>query len=428
MKDTVRTVVRDCHLRNIGNTGIVVEGGVGVRVIGNTLHDCGDAGIDATGGDRSTLARADFVIDNNHINHFAKWNHCYQGAVNLRGVGMAVRRNLIHDAPHTAILFTGNEMVLEDNEIHSVVLETGDAGAIYTGRDYTFRGNIVRRNHIHHLGGVGMGTMGVYNDDCVSGTRMEDNFFFELARALFLGGGRDFIVRNNVFVDCDPCIEYDGRGASSHPNWRAMVDGTMRARFEEVDALKPPFITAYPELADIGELFRRNEGLPPSAMMEGNLFCAPHRILFTNNAESGELRLSGNSCCGKDVFVDPDFGDFTVRPDSKPTRSGHQPADFSAIGLCDAERGGLTPFVSTSLRLIEGSLSARFRNRRDAPIDFAFRLHSEAVLPGWTDRDHQVHLDAGEELEIKLDGSVPPSAVLDLRSPVAGVRPARLRI
>ena len=426
-KDTELTVVRDCHLRNIGNTGIVVERGIGVRVVGNTLHDCGDAGIDATGGDRATLARADFVLDNNHIHHFAKWNHCYQGGINMVGVGITARRNLIHDAPHTAILFGGNEMVIEDNEIHSVVLETGDAGAIYTGRDYTYRGNIVRRNHIHHLGGVGMGTMGVYNDDCVSGTRMEDNFFFELTRALFLGGGRDFVIRNNVFVDCDPCIEFDARGASTHPNWRAMVDGTMRTKFEEIGALNAPYITAYPELADVGELYRQNEGIPPSAVMEGNLFCAPHRILFTGDAECGDLVLRGNSCCGKEVFVDPDFGDFTVRADSKPTHFGHRAVDFSAIGLCDSDRRGPTPFVATNLGVVEGSLSVRFRNRRDAPIDFAFRLFSDVELPGWTDRDHHVSLSAGEEREIKLAGSVPPSMVLDLRSPVAGVRPARLR-
>jgi 2,3,4,5-tetrahydropyridine-2-carboxylate N-succinyltransferase len=41
-----------------------------------------------------------------------------------------------------------------------------------------------------------MGTMGIYNDDCVSGTVMTDNFFFEVNRAAFLGGGRDFIVKN----------------------------------------------------------------------------------------------------------------------------------------------------------------------------------------------------------------------------------------
>ena len=64
----------------------------------------------------------------------------------------------------------GNDHVIEFNEIHHVALETGDVGAIYTGRDYTYRGNRIRHNFIHDTGGVGMGSMGVYMDDCVSGT------------------------------------------------------------------------------------------------------------------------------------------------------------------------------------------------------------------------------------------------------------------
>ena len=66
------------------------------------------------------------------------------------------------------VLFDGNEHVIEFNEIHHVCMETGDVGAIYTGRDWTYRGNVVRHNCIHHTGGVGMGSMGIYLDDCVA--------------------------------------------------------------------------------------------------------------------------------------------------------------------------------------------------------------------------------------------------------------------
>ena len=45
-------------------------------------------------------------------------------------------------------------------------------GAIYTGRDYSHRGNRIRHNFIHETGGFGMGSMGVYMDDCVSGTEI----------------------------------------------------------------------------------------------------------------------------------------------------------------------------------------------------------------------------------------------------------------
>ena len=102
---------------------------------------------------------------------------------------MRFAHNLIHDAPHNAILFWGNDFLIENNEIYRVCLETGDAGAIYTGRDYTYRGNVIRRNFIHHMGGVGMGTMAIYMDDCVSGTHIAENTLWRCQTAVVLGGG-----------------------------------------------------------------------------------------------------------------------------------------------------------------------------------------------------------------------------------------------
>ena len=91
----------------------------------------------------------------------------------------------------SALRIEGNDHLIEFNDIHHIALETGDVGAIYTGRDWTYRGNKIRFNFIHETGGVGMGSMGVYMDDCVSGTEIYGNIFFKVQRAAFLGGGRD---------------------------------------------------------------------------------------------------------------------------------------------------------------------------------------------------------------------------------------------
>lgn len=72
-------------------------------------------------------------------------------------VGQRAVHNLIHDHPHCPILYSGNDHRIEWNEIHHVALETGDVGAVYSGRDWTFRGNAIRYNFIHHTGGVGIG-------------------------------------------------------------------------------------------------------------------------------------------------------------------------------------------------------------------------------------------------------------------------------
>ena len=44
-------------------------------------------------------------------------------------------------------------LLLESNDIHHVLLETGDAGAFYTGRDWTTQGNVLRGNFVHDIGG-----------------------------------------------------------------------------------------------------------------------------------------------------------------------------------------------------------------------------------------------------------------------------------
>ncbi len=458
LADADRALVRDCTVRNVGNHGIQVLGGRGVQVRDNTVHDCGDGGIHVLGGNRATLERADGAIDNNHIHHIATWTRCYQPAILLGGVGLSARHNLIHDCPHTAILFWGNDMAIESNEIYSVVLETGDAGAIYTGRDYTFRGNEVSRNYIHHLGGVGMGTMGIYNDDCVSGTRMRGNVFHEVSRAIFLGGGRDFIVEDNVFVDCRPAVEMDGRGASVHPNWRKMVDGFMRERFyhvsgpdrpdepgperpdgsarpdgpsgppAEASAAESPYVDRWPELAEIHRLYQANRPIPPSARFQGNVFCSDRKIEFTEDAEKGDIRLAHNCHCGRDAFLDPDFGDWTLRPDSLPASLGHVPADLSAMGLVESARSRPTPRVVTHMRQEGQGIRVFLRNRGVEDVAFAFRLLSDEAIPGVTDRDFRAAAAAGQTTEIRVDGPFRAGQVVELRGGLAGVRPCRMTL
>lgn len=252
-----------CMLRNLGNYAVVIEGGENHTVRSCEISGTGDGGVKITGGDRPSLTPCSHAVLNCHIHHFSRWSKCYCPAILASGVGMRLAHNRIHDAPHTAILFGGNDFLIEHNEIYNVCMETGDAGAIYTGRDYTFRGNVVQYNFIHHMSGVGIGTMGIYNDDCVSGTRMHGNVFYRASRAALLGGGRDHRVTNNLFVDCKPAIEFDARGLDPHPIWQKMVNVTMKESLEKVNYLKPPFVTRYPELRDLEKYIQEQKGVPP---------------------------------------------------------------------------------------------------------------------------------------------------------------------
>lgn len=300
--------IAGCELCNIGNRGISVDDSVDTVISGCELHDTGDAGVAIFAGDRKTLTPGCCGVENCRIHHVARWDRCYEPPIRLSGVGLFARGNRIHDCPHTAILYNGNDICISGNEIYRVVLETSDAGAIYAGRDYTMRGNVIENNFIHHIGNrLKFGVMGIYNDDCLSGVVMRNNVFYRVQSAILLGGGVDYVCEGNVFIACKPAISCDGRGQSDHPIWRSMVSETLRERFyhiedSDVSAAEPPYLTRYPELAKLDALYRSSDAplIPPTARIKDNVFVideAVHeeqRVQLTMAAEGAVLTMEGN--------------------------------------------------------------------------------------------------------------------------------------
>jgi hypothetical protein len=342
--------IAGCVLRNLGNWGVQVRGGRGHGVVGCDIFDTGDGGVDLEGGDRQTLEPAGHFVENCHFARQGRWSKCYVPAVHLVGVGLRAAHNLIHDHPHCAILFGGNDHTIEFNEIHHIALETGDVGAIYTGRDYTYRGNRIRHNFIHHTGGVGMGAMGVYMDDCVSGTEIYGNLFFKVQRAVFLGGGRDHQVINNVFVDCTPAVELDGRGLDPSPVWRGMVDQTMRQRLAEVPW--PLYRERYPALKTLDAWYGPPEGpartseaftgVPPEGNVVARNLCVGPWLRVSWHARPEWLRLENNLTNAVASFARPPgedarATDFALTADSPAWALGFARIPAESIGLRDDE-------------------------------------------------------------------------------------------
>ncbi len=320
-------ILAGCTLRNLGNVGIVIREGHGHRVLACEVAHTGDAAIRIEAGGRATLTPADHTVEDCHLHHYARWSRTYQAGVHVDGCGVRVAQNLIHDAPHNAVLYTGNEIDIAGNEIYRVCLETGDAGAIYTGRDYTYLGNAVRDNYIHHMGGVGMGTAAIYMDDCVSGHEIAGNVVW-YGDGIWLGGGRDFTVHDNLFIACRQAIYFDGRGMSEHAVWRNMVQHTMRERFEAVHPDAPPYADRYPALAALPAYFAAGAGVPP----EGNtvarcraVACALFSIADWVPFDDAWLAQTDNAE-GDPGFLDPDWGDFRLDTPGFPT------ATLAAVG------------------------------------------------------------------------------------------------
>jgi len=105
-------LVAGCTIRNIGQRGVILAGGTKNGVMGCSIYQLGSAAIEMSGGDRRRLIPAELYVVNNHIHHFAQRGRGYRPAVNINGVGNRVAHNLIHDAPHSAILYHGNDHVI----------------------------------------------------------------------------------------------------------------------------------------------------------------------------------------------------------------------------------------------------------------------------------------------------------------------------
>ncbi len=241
--------INSCILRNLGDAAIHVAGGKGNRVESCDIYQTGRGCISLSGGDRATLSPGGHVAENNHIHDYGRWDRMYTPAISLAGVGNRASHNLIHDAPHMAIGFGGNNHTIEFNEIHHVCLESNDAGAIYAGRDWTMRGTIIRHNYLHHINGFeGKGCVGVYLDDMFCGTQIYGNLFYQVTRAAFIGGGRDCTVENNIFVDCQRALHIDARAM----NWAsASVETTMTDRLKAMPYTSELWRQSYPKLVNI---------------------------------------------------------------------------------------------------------------------------------------------------------------------------------
>ncbi|MFH1571063.1 MAG: right-handed parallel beta-helix repeat-containing protein [Gemmatimonadota bacterium] len=336
--------VAGCEVTCMGNYAVVVDGGTGHRVRGCDLHRLGDGGVRISGGDRRTLTPAGHEVDNCHIHHLGEWSRCYQPGAILAGVGHRVTRNLIHDGPHTAILINGNDHLIEGNHIHHVCQETGDVGAFYMGRDWTERGNVVRHNLFHHTHGVGMGSMAVYLDDCASGTEVRGNLFYRCTRAVFIGGGRDHRVENNVFVECQPAVMIDGRGLDPRPVWHDMVYRTMRERLDAMAPHQPPYSERHPELQQLERFYQGQQGVPPEGNVVSRNLCWGGEWLTVHwHADPTLVQVRDNAVGGDPGFADPrPFledrqllrpADFALRPDAPAFRTGFEALPLDCIGL-----------------------------------------------------------------------------------------------
>lgn len=331
-------LIRNSAFVNLGSTAARITG-MKSGIVNCHLYQLGRDGISLSGGDRKSLTAAGLFAINNHIHHYARLQRTYAGAISVRGVGNRAANNLIHDAPHSAMFYGGNDHVIELNEIHHVAQETSDVGAIYTGRDWGSQGNLLRWNYLHELMSMpGVGTMGIYLDDCDSGDTLQGNVFYKAGRAAFIGGGRDNTVEGNLFVECQQAVHLDVRGLSRAKPGQGVKDGwDLLAKIEQYDYRNPPWSTKYPRLARVMD---EEPLLPVGNLIAGNVAVDCDKWLDASRDTQKYLDRStfrDNLVLeGEDPgFVDRGKQDFRFRDDSivRKKLPGFPEIPFEKIGL-----------------------------------------------------------------------------------------------
>jgi len=280
LADTQHCLVAGCTIRNVGHyggTGVSVHGGSSSGVVGCDIFNTGRSGIFLGGGDRKTLTPAKHYADNNYIHHIGVYYKQGVG-VELTGVGNRALHNLIHDGPRMGIMFSGNNLLIEQNHIRHVNLETEDTGAVYTGgRDWiSSRGTVIRDNYFHDILGYGHDAQGnwvsphfawgVYLDDNTGGVDVIGNVLVRCSRAgLHLHNGRDNVIENNFLIDNgQQQFEFNGWRPTDH--FWAEHFKTMVAGYESV-AGQP----AWQQMRHM-ELHPKDAVLPDGTVMAGNVF------------------------------------------------------------------------------------------------------------------------------------------------------------
>ncbi|NWK55245.1 right-handed parallel beta-helix repeat-containing protein [Verrucomicrobiaceae bacterium N1E253] len=306
------------------------EAGTGHGVVSCDIYNIGEGAISLGGGDRKTLTPAGNFVKNCDISHFNRWDRTYRGAVNIDGVGNRIAHCKIHQAPALAIYLHGNDHIIEYNDIHHVMMEGDDMGAFYMGRDPTERGNIIRYNYWHHLAPAHMTWCLYFDDSGGDSSQVIGNVFYRAGNrsSVFVAGGSDFKVENNLFINCRKAIEPQ--------RFRGRCAPIFKERMAEVNYNKGVWAERYPGFVDYWEKPR------------------PHNNSFKNNWITNDQ---------DERFVNPSGGDFTLKSGADNGVAEWKPIPFGKIGLYVGDGRTSLPFgkptIQTNTLIFEDELEVK---------------------------------------------------------------------
>lgn len=247
-----------CSFKNFGASALSIKGQ------NNTVNHCniqsiGGTAITLDGGNLDSLTKSNNTVSHCDIADWAYYNRVYTPAIALLGVGHTVTNNFLHNAPHGAITISGNDHLIEKNEIAKVLLEFRDFGAIYAflGKNPLMRGHLIKGNYFHDIGQIGEGVHAIYADEGTAGWTITDNVFYKIGHqgarvASVLGNTSSYVkVQHNLFIDCAETFEVSFHFSTwGKKRYSDYFMKSWKKQFATPQSISALYLAQYPELSN----------------------------------------------------------------------------------------------------------------------------------------------------------------------------------
>jgi parallel beta-helix repeat protein len=318
-----------CRFEHLGGYAVAIErASRDNQIVDNEMTDLGAGGVkvgpikDHNESDNEMTSGN--VISGNHIHHIGK---VFPGGVAVwigQSSGNTVSRNHIHDTFVYAISVgwswgymptAARDNIIELNHIHDVGLHTlSDLGCVYTLG--TQPGTVIRKNLCHDVTRYerGYGGWGIYLDEGSSNILVENNIVYRTEDGGFHHHyGQGNIVRNNIFA----------------LGQNAQIRRTREERHTSFTFERNIVYWTGGNLLTGRWLNNRFD-------LDANLYFRtdgqPIQFMDWSLQDWQKRGQDVHSIVADPLFVDPEHGNFSLRPGSPAERIGFRPIDLGQIG------------------------------------------------------------------------------------------------
>jgi len=318
--------IEGCTFIHLGNYAIEFARGCrNNRIVGNEMADLGAGGVkigepvirreepELTGGN---------LISHNHIHDIGI---VYPAAVGVwigQSAGNTVSHNHIHDTFYSGISIgwtwgygptNARDNIVEFNHVHHIGRGMlSDMGGIYTLGVQP--GTVIRNNLFHDITSYTYGGWGIYLDEGSSDILVENNVVYRTKSGGFHQHyGRENIIRNNIFAL-----------AKEAQIVRSRQEPHMSFTFER-------------------NIVYGSEGPLLGGRWDDDKYRLNHNLYFYTG--DGPIKFADwpfekwqargqdrDSLIADPLFVDPENGDFSLKPESPAFKLGFRPIDLSKVG------------------------------------------------------------------------------------------------